>query len=148
MRLKLLEANGMINKPQKLVVDTNLWISFLISRSYSKLDKILTSGSAILIFNNELLEEFVEVVERPKFKNIFSTSDIHKLLSEIHHFADFIEVKTTVDICRDKKDNFLLALCQDGNADFLLTGDEDLLIIKKFGKTRIMSITEYLTLFA
>jgi len=70
------------------------------------------------------------------------------LLSEIHHFADFIEVKTTVDICRDKKDNFLLALCQDGNADFLLTGDEDLLIIKKFGKTRIMSMTEYLTLFA
>ena len=136
----------MTNKPKKLVIDTNLWISFLISRSYSKLDKILKSGSVKLIFSQELIEEFIEVVERPKFKKIFSSSDIRNLFTDIYLYADFIEVTTSVQICRDKKDNFLLALCQDGNADFLLTGDEDLLILRKFGKTRIMTLAEYLEL--
>ena len=136
----------MTNKPIKLVVDTNLWISFLISRSYAKLDKILKAGLARLIFSTELIEEFIEVVERPKFKKIFSSSDIRNLFTDIYLYADLIEVKTSVQICRDKKDNFLLALCQDGNADFLLTGDEDLLILRKFGKTRIMTLAEYLEL--
>lgn len=136
----------MTNKPIKLVVDTNLWISFLISRSYAKLDKILKAGLARLIFSTELIEEFIEVVERPKFKKIFSSSDIRNLFTDIYLYADFIEVTTSVQICRDKKDNFLLALCQDGNADFLLTGDEDLLILRKFGKTRIMTLAEYLEL--
>ena len=136
----------MTNKPIKLVVDTNLWISFLISRSYAKLDKILKAGLARLIFSTELIEEFIEVVERPKFKKIFSSSDIRNLFTDIYLYADFIEVTTSVQICRDKKDNFLLALCQDGNADFLLTGDEDLLILRKFGKTRIMTLAEYLDL--
>lgn len=51
----------MPNKTELLVVDTNLWISFLISRSFVKLDKVLKRGSARLIFNAELLEEFIEV---------------------------------------------------------------------------------------
>ena len=136
----------MTNKPIKLVVDTNLWISFLSSRSYAKLDKILKAGLVRLIFSTELIEEFIEVVERPKFKKIFSSSDIRNLFTDIYLYADFIEVTTSVQICRDKKDNFLLALCQDGNADFLLTGDEDLLILRKFGKTRIMTLAEYLEL--
>ena len=136
----------MTNKPIKLVVDTNLWISFLISRSYAKLDKILKAGLARLIFSAELIEEFIEVVERPKIKKIFSSSDIRNLFTDIYLYADLIEVKTSVQICRDKKDNFLLSLCQDGNADFLLTVDEDLLVLRKFGKTRIMTLAEYLEL--
>jgi len=39
-----------------------------------------------------------------------------------------------VNACRDFKDNFLLSLCRDGKADFLITGDPDLLVIKKFEK--------------
>ena len=80
----------MTNKPIKLVVDTNLWISFLISRSYAKLDKILKAGLARLIFSTELIEEFIEVVERPKFKKIFSSSDIRNLFTDIYLYADLI----------------------------------------------------------
>lgn len=134
----------MLNRPQRLVVDTNLWVSFLISRSFAKLDKILTSGSARLIFSSELLEEFIEVSRRPKFKKVFTSSDITNLLRDIHRYADFIEPTTSVSICRDEKDNFLLALSQDANAAFLITGDDDLLTLKKFGKTKIITLKEYL----
>jgi len=46
-------------------------------------------------------------------------------------------------LCRDDKDNFLLALAKDSNADFLITGDKDLLILKKFEDTSIVTIADY-----
>jgi len=66
------------------------------------------------------------------------------MLSAFEPFIDLIEVESMIKICRDPKDNFLLALAKDGKADILLTGDKDLLEIKKFGKTKIKSITGFL----
>lgn len=134
----------MVSSPQRIIIDTNLWISFLISRSYSKLDKLLVSGFAKLIFSAELIEEFMEVVKRPKFRKIFSYPEVESLMSDINKYADFVEIKSAPISCRDSKDNFLLALCIDGNADYLLTGDEDLLILKTCGKTKIITLSEYL----
>ncbi|MBU1820688.1 MAG: putative toxin-antitoxin system toxin component, PIN family, partial [Bacteroidetes bacterium] len=58
--------------------------------------------------------------------------------------AEFIVVTSSVDICRDPKDNFLLALAKDGNATHLITGDKDLLVLKTMGETQILTIAEYL----
>jgi uncharacterized protein len=84
------------------------------------------------------------VVARPKFKKYFSQKDISSLLDSIHEYADFIPIVSRVNVCRDKKDNFLLSLCLDGKADFLITGDEDLLVLKKFKKTSITKIADFL----
>lgn len=54
-------------------------------------------------------------------------------------------MKSTVNICRDPKDNFLLALAKDGKASHLITGDSDLLVLKKSGKTEILNISDYLS---
>jgi uncharacterized protein len=58
----------MANNDHRIILDTNLWISFLITKDYSLLDKLLISGSYKLIFSQELLEEFIEVANRPKLK--------------------------------------------------------------------------------
>lgn len=58
----------MLNKPDRIILDTNLWISFLISNEFSKLDSILSDKDSILLFSDELLEEFLSVIERPKLK--------------------------------------------------------------------------------
>lgn len=42
----------------RVLIDTNLWVSFLISSNYSKLDTLLTQNEIVLIFNEELIEEF------------------------------------------------------------------------------------------
>lgn len=55
-------------KSKKIILDTNLWISFLISKKISQIDNLIESKRIILIFSNELLEEFIDVVSRPKFK--------------------------------------------------------------------------------
>ena len=128
----------------RVIIDTNLWISFLLSKDYSKLDKLFRQQNITLIFSKSLLEEFIEVARRPKFKKYFSLSDLNDLLSEIHLRAEFIEVNSTVVLCRDSKDDFLLSLAKDSNASHLVTGDNDLLEIKKFEKTIILTISEYL----
>jgi len=134
----------MANRPDKIVIDTNILVSFLISESYSKLDKYLQNNKVRILFSNELLGEFLEVVNRPKLKKYFSDKDIARLIDSINEHADFIEVTSKVDVCRDKNDNFLLSLCEDGKADYLITGDEDLLILKKFKKTLIIKIADFL----
>ncbi len=144
MKLKMSERSVMPKIKDRVIIDTNLWISFLLSKDFSKLDKLFNSESLVLLFSRELLDEFVEVARRPKFKKYFSIGNLNELLSEIHSSAEFIEVYSKVNLCRDEKDDFLLALAQDGNADFLITGDKDLLEIGKFGKTIVLTISDYL----
>ena len=134
----------MRNKANRIIIDTNLWISFLITKDFSKLDEIIFSRYGILVFSQELLEEFLQVAKRPKFRRFFSTEHIEEILETIHEYADFVKVHTKVEVCRDIKDNFLLSLSIDGNADYLLTGDKDLLELEKFGETNIKTISIFL----
>jgi uncharacterized protein len=134
----------MQNKVSRIIIDTNLWISFLITKDFTKLDEIIFSRHGILVFSQELLEEFMEVAKRPKFRRFFSASDIEEIVETIQEYADFVKVQTKIEVCRDPKDNFLLSLSVDGNADFLLTGDKDLLELKEFGETVIITISNFL----
>jgi putative PIN family toxin of toxin-antitoxin system len=129
---------------KRIVLDTNLWISFLITKDLSKLDNRIFTGETILIFSQELLHEFITVVSRPKFKKYFSQEEIIEILDIIDQQAIFVEVTSEIKKCRDEKDNFLLSLAVDGNADFLITGDQDLLELKAIEKTQIVTINQYL----
>ena len=134
----------MPKKTDLIIVDTNLWLSFLIKKNYSKLDRLLVSGQVKLCFSEELLSEFMEVAKRPKFKKYFKKEDLDDILNSINSFAQFYEVTTVEKVCRDPKDDFLIALANISKADYLITGDDDLLTLKKVGKTRIITISEYL----
>jgi putative PIN family toxin of toxin-antitoxin system len=57
----------------------------------------------------------------------------------------FIHVTSQVNVCRDSKDNFLLLLAKDGKATHLITGDKVLLDLRRFGKTAIITYTEFVS---
>jgi hypothetical protein len=130
----------------KFILDTNVWISFLIKRNFVGLDKLLYDDSNKLIFSHELLDEFLEVVRRKKFQKIFSPQEIEIALEIIIDFTEWVELKTVVEICRDPKDNFLLGLAIDSRADFLVTGDKDLLVLENIGQTRIITVSDFMDL--
>lgn len=134
----------MKNKAVRIILDTNLWISFLISKDFSKLDDLLFTKRCSLVFSQELLEEFILVADRPKFRRFFSSADIEAILETIDEYADFVRVESKISICRDPKDNFLLSLAVDGQADYLITGDSDLLDLHQVGSTTILTFTEFL----
>lgn len=135
----------MPKKKSRLVIDTNIWISFLLTKDFSLFDKIISNPNLILLFSSKLLEEFIEVAGRPKFKKYFSPSDLEELLFQMREHGEFINVTSFTEICRDPKDNFLLSLSKDGRASHLITGDKDLLDLKRFGKTHIITMKKYVS---
>ncbi len=130
-------------RSHKIIIDTNLWISFLLTKQFSFLDKLLAKKKVKLVFSEELLTEFIEVVKRPKLSKYFQHKDLEQLIEIIDQYAVFYSVNSTIEICRDEKDNFLLALAKASKANFLITGDNDLLVLKKFENTEIITIAEY-----
>ena len=58
-----------------------------------------------------------------------------------------MDIESYVSICRDVKDNFLLSLSKDAKADFLITGDYDLLVLKTFEATQIVTMAEFYSIF-
>jgi uncharacterized protein len=138
----VLENQDMASK--YVIVDTNLWISFLIRRDLSSIDSFIEKGKIKLVFSEELLHEFLTVSQRPKFRNYFSATDIEDLLRVFDMYGKLIKVTTSVNDCRDIKDNFLLNLAIDSKADYLITGDSDLLELRKVGITEIITLKDFL----
>jgi putative PIN family toxin of toxin-antitoxin system len=106
----------------------------------------LESGKVELVFCDELLSELNEVASRPKLRQFFTVDDWTLIFEIIDRYAIHIQVVSTVTLCRDEKDNYLLSLAKDAKANYLLTGDKDLLVLKTFGITQIVTITEFLTI--
>lgn len=134
----------MAKKVDRIIIDTNLWISFLINKDLKKLDEKIRKGKVRLVFSVELIDEFLTVADRPKFRKFFNKADLEGLIELVDTYGEIVPVTSKVNICRDIKDNFILALSKDANADYLLTGDSDLLDLLEFGRTRIIKISDYL----
>ena len=103
-----------INPKSRIIVDTNLWISFLISKSVGELENKIYNKNLIVLFSEELNFEIDNVIKRPKFRKYFSSSEINIIHKIQNTVGEKIDVSSQVNICRDTKDNFLLSLCRDG----------------------------------
>jgi len=127
----------------RLVVDTNVLISSLLSVGMMALLRQVVRDHTLL-FSAAQLDEFKRVMVRPKVKGRILPQHQEELLEALEHDGFLVDVVSSVVVCRDPDDDHLLALSKDGNADILITGDEDLLVLKKFGNTRILSPAEFL----
>ncbi len=70
----------MRRKKHRVIIDTNLWISFLLKGNFVVLDVLISEENVVLLFSNELIDEFVEVIRKPKFKKYFTSRDSELLL--------------------------------------------------------------------
>ena len=132
-----------MNMPHRVVIDTNLWISFLIGKTLKGLQSHLIRQDIVLLFSEELFDELIEVVHRPKLQKYFSSDNIRELMALLEMKALFVEIKEHVSDCRDTKDNFLLDLCISGNADYLVTGDADLIALHPFRGVKIIHYRDF-----
>lgn len=82
------------------------------------------------------------VLPRPKFRRYIIAENLVLFRACLEAFPT-TPVTSTVEQCRDPKDNFLLNLALDGQADYLLSGDEDLLVLGSVGSTSIMTLAEF-----
>ncbi|MDP2755850.1 MAG: putative toxin-antitoxin system toxin component, PIN family [Nitrospirota bacterium] len=122
----------------KVVIDTNIWVSYLLGSLLQDLDEKILSKEIKVVVSEEMLKELSEVSSRPKFKNIFTTKRIKELFSLLDSYTIVVSPSQKVDACRDEKDNFLLEVALKGETDYLITGDEDLLVLNPFHGIKII----------
>jgi len=107
----------------------------------------LNSALSILL-DNALLDELNEVIHRPKFSSYVSPLQIEQFMDLLFERATMVETSSVVQASPHTKDDYLLALCRDSQADYLLTGNKlDLLALGQFEQTQIVTLSQFLALF-
>jgi uncharacterized protein len=101
-------------------------------------------GQLELIVSLALLGELKDVISRPRMRKWFDLDDGEELAMALESRAKVVEPQLTVTACRDPDDNYLLALAEASGADFLVTRDEDLLVLRQWKHTIILPPREFL----
>lgn len=130
----------------KVVFDTNILISSLIipTSTPHRLYEAWRGGAFVLFTCEEQLEEFRRVTRYDKLRAYVEPRAAGTLLNELRKVARKIDKLPKVKRSRDAADDYLLALAEAADADYLVTGDRSgLLALKRHGKTRIVTVRRF-----
>jgi putative PIN family toxin of toxin-antitoxin system len=127
----------------RLVVDANLWISALLKPKFQLRTEVFFEPEYHLLVSEELFRDLDKAFRKPYLSEQIVREKYDKLVFRLQSVAELVDVHSVVNLCRDPKDNFLLALAKDGNADYLISGDRDLLVLREFENTTIVTISEF-----
>jgi uncharacterized protein len=129
----------------RYVFDTNVIISALLfqNRKPGEAFRYALANGEILL-SLELLEEISEVLERPKFDRYVIREEREAFLDALVQRAVLVEVVESVRVCRDPKDDKVLEVALNGNASYVITGDQDLLVLNPFREIEILTAEEFL----
>jgi putative PIN family toxin of toxin-antitoxin system len=133
----------------KIIIDTNLWISLLIGKRMSELRTLCNNNSVSVYICEELKEEFLRIASREKIRKYVSNERIEQTfeLMETSCIYDYITNIVTLSELRDANDLYLLAFAETIQADYILTGDKDLLVLKYHKDTQIVTFNEFMAIF-
>jgi uncharacterized protein len=132
----------------KAVLDTNVWVSAMIWGGLPA--EVITAAEnkrILIITSEEIIKEINETLAYPKLKRIYERAGIAKqeLVEAALRVGKLVEVKTKVNVVHeDVADNKFLECAFDSKADFLVTGDEHLLKIGCYEKTRVVTVKQFL----
>jgi hypothetical protein len=127
----------------RIVLDTNIWISFLIGKELKSLKELLAHDRIRVIISHSLVSELKTVLSRDRLKNFFPEHGVSELIQLIDLIAEYVPDQPIERICRDPKDDFILSVAKAGNATHLITGDHDLLTLGSYSGTSIVSPSEF-----
>jgi putative PIN family toxin of toxin-antitoxin system len=128
----------------KIIIDTNLWISFLIGKRLSVLKALLTHSNLSFFVCDEILNEIQNISSKQKIRKYVGIDDIIDTLEIINNFCKYTVItKKAISPVRDANDLYLLSLADTIQADFILTGDKDLLTLQFHNQTKIVTYNEF-----
>jgi putative PIN family toxin of toxin-antitoxin system len=129
----------------KIIIDTNLWISLLIGKRLSEMHFLCNSDIVDVYVCDELLEEFMRITSQEKIRKYTSDERVAQTIKLIKASCIFGSIKKSIvsSVLRDVNDLYLLAFADTVKADFILTGDKDLLSLQSHHQTKIVTYKEF-----
>lgn len=131
----------------RCVFDTNAIVSAMLSRTATPglaLARAYDNGR--LLVSVPLMRELHDVVSRPKFDRYVTPNERQRFLGLLVRDARLVEITESIRACRDPKDDQVLELAVCGRADWIITGDADLLVLDPFRGIRIVTAADFLAL--
>ena len=128
----------------RLVVDTNLWVSYLLkpnSLIAPQLDILQLEET--LLYSRATLEELSDVLSRAKFAKYVDRKSVHAFMMAFVETGEHVTVTREIKACRDPRDDKFLELAVSGQADVILSGDDDLLALHPFEDIPILRMREF-----
>ena len=134
----------MNNERVRGVFDNNVLVSAALLAGVPRqaFDKLLDNGTVLI--SVPVLLELAEVLNREKFDKYVTHDERMRFMVGFLKVAEMIETGETIAVCRDPKDDKLLELAVCGDADFLVTGDKDLLVLNPFRGVEIITPRKFL----
>ena len=131
------------------MLDTNILVSALVSPGGypDAIYRAWVDGRFTLLSCAEHLEELRSTLQKPRIAERIHPHKAGRLVNQIRKLAVLVEALPPVKRSPDPADDFLLALCEAGGADYLVTGDKSgLLSLQRHKVTRIVSAGEFAAL--
>ncbi|WP_461109869.1 putative toxin-antitoxin system toxin component, PIN family [Spirosoma koreense] len=130
----------------RLVIDANWFISACISRNSRRTlyYKIIKNAHLQIYYSSELLTEFEGVISRPKFSKVIRPHQVARFKAFTLFYLHEVSLGEIPSLSRDEADNYLLAIAESSQADFLITGDNDLLTLGTYQNTTIVTMGQFL----
>ncbi len=133
----------------RVIVDTNVFVTALLrGMTPRRVYEAFLGGRFTLLFSPETLAELVDVLTRPALRALMSDTEVEVFLAIAQRDGVIVRPHERVHVCRDAKDNILLDAALTGSADYLVTGDHDLLPLDPFRGTRILRPADFLRLLS
>jgi len=132
----------------RVVFDTNVLVAaFLTEGLCSGLLVRARKQAFSLVLCDDIIREFEGVLMK-KFK--LTTTDISEISAIVSEATSEIlhKLSPIPNICRDTNDDMIIACAIDGTADYIVIGDEDLLILKNYKDIVIINPRNFEALFA
>lgn len=89
----------------------------------------IANSKFTIVVCEQLLTELKIVTAREKLKKYFPKNSVKEMIELLETIAENVEIEANHQLSRDPKDNFILDLIDCSKADFLVTGDKDLLVL-------------------
>ncbi len=126
----------------RIVLDTNVFISSIVFKGICRevFNEVIENDQCFIspFILNELKNKL-------QSKFLIIPSDVLDLENDILRVLILQNPHTDFpSICRDNDDNNILQIAESVNADYIITGDKDLLILQKYKQSKIISPSEYL----
>lgn len=131
---------------QKLILDTNVIVSALISSSIPTriLYELVLTQKVEFCLSEEVLAEYVEVLNRNKFSNYTNfKAKAEVVLNRLQEVASFYQPDRKIEVLTDTSDNKFLELAAVSAADYLTRGNTLDFRISEFEYTRILTPRAY-----
>ena len=133
------------NRLPLAVLDTNILISYILgSETIAKVMALFRQGQCEPVVCSWIEHEFLDTSRRPRIAKRVSSEFTEDFIKQWHSYARFVEPRGRVTVCRDPTDNAILECGIEAKADYIVTGDDDLLSMGSYEWIKIVTPMEFL----